>query len=153
MSEAQELTLLEKIEQSAANLIKYGKIYNEEEKAKMLAILPYAEEQAANKAVVLDYDVEMAKEDLKALENKLMLEAVELKDTLGLTNQKSQMSWVESHEEWKALKKKILELKKEKGLQENQAERLNKQFATINKLITKDINSDFLINSSQRRIG
>lgn len=151
--EKETQSLLEKIEQSATNLIKYGKIYNEEEKARMFAIIPYAEEQAANKAVDLAYEAEITKEKLNEIKNKLMLEAIELKDTLGLTNQASQTSWVESHSEWKQARRKYLELKREQGHQENQARRLDKQFATINKLITKDINSDFLTNSGQRKIS
>lgn len=153
MSEGKEPSLLEKVEQSAASLVKYGKIYNEEEKARMLAMLPYVEEEAANKAVILSYDYEMAKLKQKRLKNKLMVDAAELKESLGLTNSKLQEAWAESNEEYQSLEEEILRLKKEQGLQSNQAERFSKQYAAISKLITKDINSDFLINSSQRRIG
>lgn len=153
MSEERELSFLEQVEQSAENLIKYGRIYNDEEKAKMLNMLPYVEEDTANKAAVLSYEVEMLKLKLKRLKNTRLLEAVELKDTLDLKNQTDRVAWAEDCDEYRKLEEEIIEKKKEQELLSHKAERLNKQFASINKLITKDINSDYLLNTSQRRIG
>lgn len=147
------MSLLEEFEKSTESFIKYGKIYDLETLKKGLTILPYVIEQASIEAVKKDSNKKRIANEKKRIEAKIKMEAVRLKEAKELTSAQDRDGWVQTHPELKEIDDKLIAAEEEAALAKIHADRLKDNLATFQKLTSESMNSNYLIDKSQRYVG
>lgn len=147
------MSLLDEFDKSVESFISYGKLYDDDTIKKGLSILPYVKQEAGEKAIKLKYQAKKAENNTKKIKSKLAQEAVRLKNAKNLTSVTDRNSWVELQPEYQEALEKELQAKEEWELSELKAKRYEDNLNVFQKLMTERINSNYLIDRSQKYIG
>lgn len=143
-------SMLDKFEESTESFIKYGKLYDDETIKKGLAILPYAIQQATEEMIRAEKFYKNKENEADRIKAKLGVEAVRLKEAKNLTSATDRNAWVTTHPDYIKAQEEELDAREEFQLAKVKAERLKNNLDVFQKLMTERINSNYLIDRSQK---
>lgn len=143
-------SMLDEFERSTESFIKYGKLYDDETIKKGLAILPYAIQQAAEEMIRLEKAYKNKENETKRVAAKLGVEAIRLKEAKNLSSATDRTAWVQTHPDYIQAQEEELDSREKFQLAKVKAERLKNNLDVFQKLMTERINSDYLIDRSQK---
>lgn len=144
------MSLLDEFEQSTESFIKHGKLYDDEVIKRGLAILPYAIQKAAEEAIRAEKEYKNKENSTKRIFAKLRVDAIRLKEAKNLSSAADRDAWALLNPEYIRAQKEELDAREVFQLTKVKAERLKDNLDVFQKLMTERINSNYLIDRSQK---
>ena len=143
-------SMLDEFERSTESFIKYGKLYDDETIKKGLAILPYVIQQAAEEMIQAEKAYKNKENETKRVFARLGVEAIRLKEAKNLSSATDRTNWITNNPEYIQAQEEELDAREAFQLAKVKAERFKNNLDVFQKLMTERINSNYLIDRSQK---